>query len=359
VRDTSRSGRGGERSGRGESSPPAGRLHRGLQPSGGKKKPPGSLSGRSKRPRAAGAPRPVAPTRPIMPRSESARTAASRRRSRPPGSGRPPHPGSRQRREPRASKGRNRRTSESPKKLQWELLQDQASAERGDAKLARSIGQVLGRQPWDRIIPHLQRAQADVEQAMPKLRRYAELFLEWNRGLSNLMSRNDEARIVERHLLESLEPAHWLIASGARRWMDFGSGGGLPAIPLAIAGTGESWTLVESRRNKTLFIRKAVQDLGLVNIDVRLARLEMLPVEAESLGKFDGFTSRATLRLGPTLELASRWVASGGYAFLWKGSSREQEMSADRRWQESWELDGLLGIGTGRAVVARFIRKTD
>jgi 16S rRNA (guanine527-N7)-methyltransferase len=218
---------------------------------------------------------------------------------------------------------------------------------------------VLGRQPWDLIIPHLQRAQADVAQAMPKLRRYAELLLEWNRGLSNLISCKDEARVVERHLLESLEPAHWLIASGARRWMDFGSGGGLPAIPLAIAGVGESWTLVESRRNKTLFIRKAFQDIGLVNIDVRLSRLETLPADAESLGKFDGFTSRATLRLGPTLGLASRWVAPGGYAFLWKGSRREQEMSEDPRWKESWELDGLLGIGTGRTVVARFIRKTD
>jgi 16S rRNA (guanine527-N7)-methyltransferase len=294
-----------------------------------------------------------------MPGSESARAAASRRRSQRSSSGRPTHPGSRQRRDPRSPKGQSRRASESPKKLQWDILEDQASAERGDALLARSIGQVLSRQPWDRIIPHLEHAHADVAQAMPKLRRYAELLLEWNRGLSNLMSRNDEARIVERHLLESLEPAHWLIASGARRWMDFGSGGGLPAIPLAIAGVGERWTLVESRRNKTLFIRKAFQDLGLVNIDVRLARLEMLPADAESLGKFDGFTSRATLRLGPTLGLASRWVAPGGYAFLWKGSGREHEMSEDRHWEESWELDGLLGIGTGRTAVARFIRKAD
>ena len=37
-----------------------------------------------------------------------------------------------------------------------------------------------------------------------------------------------------RHLLESVEPAHWLKECGATRWLDFGSGAGLPAIPLAL-----------------------------------------------------------------------------------------------------------------------------
>jgi 16S rRNA G527 N7-methylase RsmG len=97
----------------------------------------------------------------------------------------------------------------------------------------------------------------------------------------------------------------------------------------------------------------------LTNIDVELARLESLTAEADRLGSFDGFTSRATLRLGPTLALAADWIAPGGIAYLWKGSRREQEMIEDRRWEKSWGLDSVLNLGTGQTVVARFVRKND
>ncbi len=191
-----------------------------------------------------------------------------------------------------------------------------------------------------------------------RLKAYARLLIEWNRGVSNLISRGDEQRIVERHVAESLEPAAWLKASPAKRWLDFGSGAGLPAIPLAIAGVGPRWTLVESRRMKTLFVRKATESLGLKDIETVVARLEHLTSEAKRLGAYDGFTSRATLALGPTLVLAAQFVAPGGTAFLWKGSQREKEMTADPRWQHLWDFDGFIGIGNGQAVVARFTRKT-
>jgi 16S rRNA (guanine527-N7)-methyltransferase len=182
------------------------------------------------------------------------------------------------------------------------------------------------------------------------------LLLEWNGGVSNLISRNDVPRLVERHFTESVEPAHWLKASGAKRWLDLGSGGGLPAIPLVILGVGEQWTLVESRRNKTLFLQKAAQVLKLPNLEVVRDRIENLPDPNEDL-LFDGFTSRATMPLEVTLEQAGRFVRPGGSAFLWKGSRRENEMAADEGWREVWELDGLLGVGSAGTVVARFIRK--
>jgi len=226
-------------------------------------------------------------------------------------------------------------------------------------ELPRDIEKVLNRQPWDLLTPHLLRAGADIVEVLPRIRRFVELMLGWNRGFSNLISTSDENRLVQRHILESLEPAHWIKSSGTRRWMDFGSGGGLPALPLALAGIGESWTLVESRRNKTLFLRKMIQEFELTNIDVELARLESLPAEAERLGKFDGFTSRATLRLGPTLALAAEWVPPGGLAYLWKGSRMGQEMVDDRRWEAFWDRDEVFAIGNGQTVVARFIRRNN
>jgi len=229
-------------------------------------------------------------------------------------------------------------------------------AVRKPASPGRGTAAIISRQPWDSLLPHLLKVGVDTAAAVEQLKRFTTMLIDWNSGISNLVSRNDLNRIVERHILESVEPAHWLKASGAARWIDLGSGGGLPAIPLAILGVGEHWTLVESRRNKTLFLRKVVQDLKLTNVSVVCDRIENLGGDDGLAGAFQGFTSRATMTLGPTLVLAARFVGAGGAAFLWKGSRRESEMVEDERWKAFWDFDGLLGIGAGQTVVARFVR---
>jgi 16S rRNA (guanine527-N7)-methyltransferase len=215
---------------------------------------------------------------------------------------------------------------------------------------------LVARQRWDDLVPHLLRAGADPDRTIDRLKQYTTALFEWNRSVSNLMSGNDEQRFVERHLLESLEPAYWLREAGARRWLDLGSGGGLPAIPLILAGIGEAWTLVESRRTKTLFLRRVIETLGLSMVEVRNERLETTVSSGEHASQFDGFTARATLPLGETLTLAAPLVSTGGDAFLWKGSRREEEMKADGPWRKGWRLEGLLGVGTGVNVVCRFQR---
>jgi len=219
------------------------------------------------------------------------------------------------------------------------------------------VSAVLKRQPWNELIPHLLKIGADPAESVFRLRRYCELLLQWNRKVSNLISRNDEPRIVARHIVESIEPAHWLNECGAKRWLDFGSGAGLPAIPLIIAGIDGDWALVESRRTKTLFMRRALEDLGIKNVSVVNARLEDLVSDETHVNSYDGFTSRATQTLSPTLAVAATFVRVGGTAFLWKGSRREAEMAADQSWSEKWEFDGLLQIGDGATAVARFKRK--
>ena len=222
-------------------------------------------------------------------------------------------------------------------------------------RTAEAIERLIGRQPWERLAPLLWELGADVEAATQRLQAYARELVEWNRGASNLVARGDEPRLVERHLFESLAPAPWMVKGGARRWLDFGSGAGLPAIPLAIAGVGSSWVLVESRRSKVLFTLKYLQDSGLEGIEVVHDRLESV-VAARPPGEFDGFTSRATMALGPTLVMAAHLVRQGGEAFLWKGSGRDQEL-AEEGWREWWDHDATMVIGSGPTAVLRFIRK--
>jgi 16S rRNA (guanine527-N7)-methyltransferase len=219
------------------------------------------------------------------------------------------------------------------------------------------VTKLVDRQDFHPLIPHLLRAGAVVDAALPAIRQFTTLLLQWNRMASNLISQSDETRVASRHLLESLEPAHWLKEAGRKRWIDFGSGGGFPALPLALAGVGESWTLVESRRTKTLFLRRAAQELQLAKVSVSTSRLEDFVLEDENRAAFDGFTSRATLTLGPTLMLAADLVVPGGEAYLWKGSRFEVEVAEDHSWQENWEHTGLLGVGDGHTRVARFKRR--
>lgn len=218
------------------------------------------------------------------------------------------------------------------------------------------FSRTLSRQNWESLGPAILRVSKDPESTIARLKQFAALLLEWNGGVSNLISRNDVDRIVDRHISESVDPAHWLAASGARTWLDLGSGGGFPAIPLALLGVGSDWTLVESRRNKTLFLTKCIQVLNLSHVHVVRDRIENLP-DPDPANRFDAFTSRATLPLEDTLDQAARFVRPGGAAFLWKGSRREQEMESGRRWKDLWDLDGLLGVGSAGTVVARFIRK--
>jgi 16S rRNA (guanine527-N7)-methyltransferase len=136
--------------------------------------------------------------------------------------------------------------------------------------------------------------------------------------------------------------------------MDLGSGGGLPAIPLAIAGIGGRWVLVESRRTKCLFLRRAVQELGLGNVTVQQSRIEDLVGEPELASRFLGFTSRATMDLEQTLELAAPFVRAGGAAYLWKGSRLGEELATHAG--PAWRHDWTRSLGDTQAVIARFMR---
>jgi 16S rRNA (guanine527-N7)-methyltransferase len=158
---------------------------------------------------------------------------------------------------------------------------------------------------------------------------------------------------VERHLVESLEPAAMLIERQCRTWLDFGSGAGFPTIPLAMAGIGDRWVMVESRRPKTLFLRKVLQDILLPGVSVVHDRLENLVANDQ----FDGFTARATEAIGPTLRLAALHVRPGGTACLWKGSSWQDELAAGQEWKENWDLERSIQLEGRPNVIVLFTRK--
>jgi len=217
-----------------------------------------------------------------------------------------------------------------------------------------AIERTLDSQDWKSLVPLLPGSPASIDEVVSRLRGHCRALLAWNRSVSNLISKNDEARIVARHVSESLAPARWMAELGIDEWLDFGSGAGFPALPLGIAGIGKRWTLVESRRPKILFLRKLLSEIVIdAKMEVVGARLESVSSDSYQVG---GFTARATKRLSTTLAIASAFVRSGGSAFLWKGSRWAEEIEGDRAWSSWWRLTERRGITDSLISVARFER---
>ncbi len=119
--------------------------------------------------------------------------------------------------------------------------------------------------------------QLAIELTQPQydsLVRYTQLLRDWNTRI-NLVSRRDTGRILSYHVIDSLAVQR-LLPPGARV-CDIGSGAGLPGIPLAIVRPDLKLLLVDSSQKRSRFLKSAVVELELDNVEVLNERAESLP----------------------------------------------------------------------------------
>src|SRR5262249_694552 len=106
------------------------------------------------------------------------------------------------------------------------------------------------------------------------------------------------------------------------------------------------------------FLRRAVERLELREIAVLTGRLEVLVDEERDALQCDGFISRATMKAGPTLDLAARIVRPGGHAILWKGSGLAEELgAAGAKLERDWQRGRSQAIGDGPNSISVFTRR--
>lgn len=158
---------------------------------------------------------------------------------------------------------------------------------------------------------------------------FRELLYEVSEQL-NLLSARDRDRIEELHLADSLAPAE-MIPEGVSL-ADWGSGGGLPGIPLAIARPDIEVTLVESRTKKASFLLRVKRELSLSNVKIYADRGEDLKE------RFDVITVRAVGRLAVLVPEIARHVKPGGAMLFYKGPGLDAELD------EAQELIKNFGI---------------
>ena len=92
--------------------------------------------------------------------------------------------------------------------------------------------------------------------------------------------------MLVKHILDSIVVSPYL---QGEHFIDVGTGPGLPGLPLAIINPTKQFVLLDSLGKRISFIRNAVRELGLTNVEPVLSRVE----EYQPEQKFDGVLSRA------------------------------------------------------------------
>ena len=149
---------------------------------------------------------------------------------------------------------------------------------------------------------------ATTDAALTGLAAYYDLLQRWNETI-NLTSLGDTDEAIDRLIMEPLVAAKFL-PRGARI-VDIGSGGGSPAIPLAIALGSTTLVMVESRGRKAAFLREALRSLE-IGGRVETDRAETLADGPEFREAADIVSMRAVRMTSQLSKSLSKLLARGG-----------------------------------------------
>ncbi len=161
-------------------------------------------------------------------------------------------------------------------------------------------------------------------EARDKLAAYLDLLAKWNRTY-NLTAIREPERMITHHVLDSLAVLpHLREANGTRglSLLDVGSGGGVPAIPLAIAKPEWRVVALDSSHKKGAFLQQAVIELALQNVEAMVARVE----DYRPAAPFDVVISRAFSDLATFAQAGARHLAAGGRLVAMKGVHPHEEI---------------------------------
>jgi 16S rRNA (guanine527-N7)-methyltransferase len=230
---------------------------------------------------------------------------------------------------------------------------------------------------------HLERLLADpqaraIRATLPpgfgdSVERYVALLLAANRSL-NLTRILEPEAIARFHLLDALAALPFLDAGAPSEAVDLGSGGGVPAVPLALARPEMAWTLVESVGRKAAVLRQMVAELPLGEILVIDDRAENLGHDPRHRERYALATARACAALPVLMEYALPLLRRGGALLAWKGDlvpddnemirgrAAASQLGGGRLERHEAGLSALGGhrfvtVGKERPAPARFPRR--
>lgn len=129
-----------------------------------------------------------------------------------------------------------------------------------------------------------------------------DFYPEWNNKI-NVISRKDIENLEVNHLLHSLALARFLHFTPGSRVMDFGCGGGLPGLPLAVMFPDTHFHLIDRTGKKIHVAREIAKACGLTNVSFQHGDV------AECKEKFDFVVSRAVMPQGDLLKICRKNIS--------------------------------------------------
>jgi 16S rRNA (guanine527-N7)-methyltransferase len=184
---------------------------------------------------------------------------------------------------------------------------------------------------------------------VPALAEYGARLLATSRKV-NLTGAKSAAELAP-HLVDCLTIAPYVVGP----LVDVGSGGGLPAIPLAIA-TGVPVTMIESTAKKVRFLEEMLAAFGLQGRAIA-ERAEIAGHDPALRGAFASATARAVSSAPTVLELVLPFLAPGGLAVLQRGGYEPGERNAaeDAALVLGAQFENEIALAGERRIV--FVRK--
>ncbi len=156
---------------------------------------------------------------------------------------------------------------------------------------------------------------------------HVRLLLAWT-GAINLTAVREPVEVARLHVLDSLTAVPPLAALGVTRFLDLGSGGGFPGLPLAAALRADRVLLVDSVAKKVRFLRTVIEATGLeAQVVAEPVRVEAIARDRRDREGWPAVTARAVASLAELVELALPLLAPGGVLVAWKRTPLEIELA--------------------------------
>lgn len=149
--------------------------------------------------------------------------------------------------------------------------------------------------------------------------KYARIFLEKNSHI-NLISKNDEKILFEKHIFDSLAINLFLKPQKGQKILDIGTGGGFPSVPIALFYDDLGVFALDSIRKKINVIEEIKDELNITNLHPICERAENIKQE------FDYVTTRAVSSLDTVLKYAIPLLKKGGYFIAYKSKKASEEL---------------------------------
>lgn len=155
-------------------------------------------------------------------------------------------------------------------------------------------------------------------EVVDKLLAYHQLLIKWNK-VYNLTAIRDAGKMLSRHLVDSLSIAEFLQGN---KFVDVGTGAGLPGMVLAIVFPDKNFTLLDSNGKKSRFLFQVKVELQLDNVEVVHSRVG----DYQPQQKFSGVISRAFATLSDMVSGSEHLLANDGHFYAMKGVYPKDEL---------------------------------